>query len=229
MADFDKTPPPVYPDPPGYQDQHSSQSPPPGYQNQQGYQSPPPGYQDQYGYQSPPPGYQGQQGYQTPPYGYQEPYGYQDPYYGQAWYYNRPIGFLEAYKLYWLNAFNFNDRTSRAGYWWAYLMNFIINIILSSIFTSTMISTMFAYDFDFTNPLAYAGLGAGSVIYTIWGLANLIPGLSITVRRLHDVNKTWPWIFIALIPIVGGIILIVILATAAKYPPENRFSHLPQV
>jgi uncharacterized membrane protein YhaH (DUF805 family) len=31
------------------------------------------------------------------------------------------------------------------------------------------------------------------------------------VRRLRDAGKAWPWIFIALVPIIGAIWLIVLL------------------
>ena len=45
-------------------------------------------------------------------------------------------------------------------------------------------------------------------------LANLIvtivPGLPLAVRRLRDAGKSWPWLLISLIPIIGGIWLIVL-------------------
>jgi len=49
------------------------------------------------------------------------------------------------------------------------------------------------------------------VLITLYCLAAFIPGLSLTVRRLRDAGKNWPWIFINLIPFIGGIWLIVIL------------------
>ena len=196
--------------------------------NQQ--QQPPPGY-EQY-QQQPPPGYQ-QQYYQPPPY----MYGYEGP--------NRPVGFLEAYKAYWKNYVNFNDRTSRAGYWWVVLMNIIISTLLTIpilIFTAGLLSyglgdPVSSYDpyyaADFVaSPLAMysvTGFGIVYLISSLWSLANLLPGLAIGVRRLHDVGKSWVWMLIALIPIVGGIIFIVFLATAQKHPPENQFAYLRQV
>jgi uncharacterized membrane protein YhaH (DUF805 family) len=38
----------------------------------------------------------------------------------------------------------------------------------------------------------------------IYGLAALIPGLAVSVRRLHDINKSGWWILISLVPGVGG-------------------------
>jgi uncharacterized membrane protein YhaH (DUF805 family) len=39
-----------------------------------------------------------------------------------------------------------------------------------------------------------------------------VPSLPVTVRRLRDAGKPWAWIFIGLIPLVGSIWLIWLLA-----------------
>jgi len=44
----------------------------------------------------------------------------------------------------------------------------------------------------------------------IYGLAALIPGLAVSVRRLHDINKSGWWILISLVPGVGGLILLIL-------------------
>ncbi len=48
-------------------------------------------------------------------------------------------------------------------------------------------------------------LGYGLIYRLYYSLAILIPGLAVTVRRLHDVGKSGWWIFISLVPIIGGI------------------------
>jgi uncharacterized membrane protein YhaH (DUF805 family) len=139
--------------------------------------------------------------------------------------YTRPVGFLDAYKSYWVNMFNFNDRTSRAGFWWVILVNtmcliaFVVIMILNAVeisFLLESIGAVFGRQFPGAFPL---------IIYAIWGLANL----SITVRRLHDIGKRWIWIFLLLIPYAGFIILIVFLAIPSVYPPKNQFGLLRQV
>ncbi len=95
---------------------------------------------------------------------------------------------LNYYVDMWKNFANFSGRTNVPAYWWASLVNFIISTILGYI--------------------PYVG-----IIYT---LAVLIPGLSITVRRLNDAGKAWGWIFINLIPLVGQIIFIIMLCKPSK-------------
>lgn len=51
------------------------------------------------------------------------------------------------------------------------------------------------------------------ILYFIYAFAVLIPGFAVAVRRLHDVGKSGWMVFIALIPLVGPIWLLVLLAT----------------
>jgi len=50
----------------------------------------------------------------------------------------------------------------------------------------------------------------------------IIPGFTISVRRLHDINKSGTHLLLALIPIVGGLILLVFYCTAS-YPIDNKW------
>jgi len=94
------------------------------------------------------------------------------------------------------NYANFNGRARRKEYWMFTLFHFLIIIalfILASVFESQWIA----------------------IIVVIYYLATIIPRIAVTIRRMHDVDKSgsgW-WILIAFIPLVGIIWLIVLLAT----------------
>jgi len=66
----------------------------------------------------------------------------------------------------------------------------------------------------------------GLIVSIIFGLAVFLPSLAASVRRLHDTGKSGAAIFIALVPFVGSIILIVWLATAGN-PGPNQYGELP--
>lgn len=73
---------------------------------------------------------------------------------------------------------------------------------------------------------AVEGMGYGA-IYGIYVVAMLIPGLAVLARRLHDINKSGWWFFIAFLPIVGGIWLLVLLVTEGtrgdnQYGPDPK-------
>ena len=101
---------------------------------------------------------------------------------------------IEAYKSLWTRAFDFSGRSNRGDYWWAALVNLIVVIIL---FLLVATSESFLS------------------IYYLYSFASFIPGLSLVVRRVRDAGKAWFWIFINLIPIVGGIWFLVILCQPA--------------
>lgn len=86
----------------------------------------------------------------------------------------------------------FTGRARRQEFWMFALFNVIAAIVL------------FAVDM---------ALGTYPLLYVIYALAVLLPGLGVTVRRLHDTGRSGWWILIDLIPFVGAIILIVFLAT----------------
>jgi uncharacterized membrane protein YhaH (DUF805 family) len=48
-----------------------------------------------------------------------------------------------------------------------------------------------------------------------------VPGLAVLVRRLHDVGKSGWMYFIALIPIIGAIWLLVLLFTDSQQGDNN--------
>ncbi len=90
------------------------------------------------------------------------------------------VDFVTAIKLFFQNYANFEGRATKSEYWWAVLFNVLASTAVSFI--------------------PYVGAVAS--------VALLIPGLSVSVRRLHDTGKKWTYMLIELIPIVGVILLI---------------------
>jgi len=94
------------------------------------------------------------------------------------------------------NYTNFTGRARRAEFWWYFLANLIISIALSIIDAA----------------LGW-GSGYGGVLSGLYGLAVLLPGIAVGIRRLHDTDKSGWWLLLVFIPIVGIIVLIVFWAT----------------
>ncbi|MFJ6834932.1 DUF805 domain-containing protein [Streptomyces sp. NPDC091209] len=101
----------------------------------------------------------------------------------------------------------FNGRARRQEYWMFALINVIIYVALLVIDLSL--------------------LGTG-VIAPLYELAVLLPSLAVGVRRLHDTGRSGWWTFIALVPLVGGIILLVFLASDTK-PEANQYGPSPKL
>lgn len=74
----------------------------------------------------------------------------------------------------------FTGRAPRAEYWWFYLATVIVQIPLTIV--------------DKT-------IGEWSPLSSLFSLATFIPWLAVTVRRLHDTNRSGWWLLTLLIPI----------------------------
>ena len=89
----------------------------------------------------------------------------------------------------------------------------------------------FAYGNAISNPRnesALIALGGTAIIYMVIGLALLLPGLALTVRRLRDAGFHWALIFIVFIPL-GSIVLLVLLAMPTKEEATPAISEAQEV
>ena len=76
-----------------------------------------------------------------------------------------------------------------------------------------------------------AGVIGGKIGGSLLGLytcAVTVPGWAVTVRRLHDTNRSGWWMLIGLVPFIGAIVLLVFLAQES-HAIENEYGPIPQV
>jgi uncharacterized membrane protein YhaH (DUF805 family) len=102
----------------------------------------------------------------------------------------------------------FDGRSRRTEFWMFVLINAIIQAILN-------------------------GLQRAADSWVLWlisglyGLFVLIPGIAVTVRRLHDSNHRGWWWWLWIIPVIGWIWLLVLLCLDST-PGPNRFGPNPK-
>ena len=101
---------------------------------------------------------------------------------------------------------DFNGRARRTEYWMFVLFNIIFSIA--------------------ANALDYI-LGTSGVISGLYALAVFIPSLAVSVRRLHDVNKSGWMLLVLLIPVIGFIWLLVLMIMEGT-PGENQYGPNPK-
>ena len=115
---------------------------------------------------------------------------------------------INAIKNFFKGYVDFSGRSTRPDYWWIGLANIILSIPFDIVYGSAIANP--------DSEAAITTLGLFVFIYLIFSLAVLLPGLALTVRRLRDAGFHWALIFVAFIPMVGGIALLVLLAMPTK-------------
>jgi uncharacterized membrane protein YhaH (DUF805 family) len=106
----------------------------------------------------------------------------------------------------------FSGRARRKEYWMFVLFNIIFSFVAAFL----------------DNVLGIADKSTGYGIFSIlYSLGVLLPSLAVAVRRLHDIGKSGWWYFIALIPLIGGIWLLVLFATDGQ-PGVNQYGPNPK-
>lgn len=99
----------------------------------------------------------------------------------------------------------FNGRARRAEYWMFTLVSLIVSLVL------------FGIDM---------ALGISPVLEVLYSVAVLLPGIAVGVRRLHDTDRQGWWLLLFLVPVIGLIILIVMLAKDSV--PPNQYGPNPK-
>jgi uncharacterized membrane protein YhaH (DUF805 family) len=120
---------------------------------------------------------------------------------------------VQIYKQFWTCGIRFAGRTRRRDYWLSLIMNFIVLFFCA------------ALDLLIEMPIF-------SVILT---LAMIVPGIAISVRRLHDIGKSGWWYLIILAPLVGGIVMLIFTCIESEAgenmyganPKGNAGTHVP--
>ncbi len=90
------------------------------------------------------------------------------------------------------NYVNFEGRARRAEFWWFGLANLIVEIVLVGLGRA---------------------VGIFYVVYGLYALAMVLPGIAVAIRRLHDTGKSGLFLLLVFVPFVGAIVLLVFFLT----------------
>jgi len=106
----------------------------------------------------------------------------------------------------WKKSFVFAGRARRSEFWLFALFNALAAILL----------------------LVVDGLiGTGGILYYLYVLASICANISVTVRRLHDTDRSGWWYWIVLVPFVGAVILFIFMVLDGT-PGPNTFGKDPK-
>ncbi len=106
-------------------------------------------------------------------------------------------------------------RASRSEYWFFYLFNVLL--VIAAILVIGIVGA-----------ITHAGILTGLLylVFVVASLGLILPGIAVTIRRLHDTDHSGWWVWIALVPLLGVILLIVWYCTQGTSGP-NKFGDDP--
>ena len=122
------------------------------------------------------------------------------------------MNFFESIKSCLIKYTDFSGRSMRSEYW-----NFAVFVSILYIVAEYIDVKIAGVPY-----LDYYGFGTLSIILTI---VTIVPETSVSVRRLHDINKSGWWLLLALTVI--GIIPLIYWAYLKGDEKENRFGKNP--
>jgi uncharacterized membrane protein YhaH (DUF805 family) len=102
----------------------------------------------------------------------------------------------------------FSGRASRSEFWYWILFGFLGGIVI-------FLFDAFIFRMPQIRPLGI-----------LFSLAIIIPNISVTARRLHDINRSGWWQLLLFIPLIGWILLLIWECTKGN-ENTNRFGDNP--
>ena len=109
-----------------------------------------------------------------------------------------------------LNYANWTGRATRAEFWWFTLFSTILGIVFR------IIDAVIGIPF----------IGNMGFVTLVGSLFLFIPSVMVTIRRLHDVDRSGLWIFIVLVPLIGAFWLLYYYVSGGT-SGTNRFGDDP--
>lgn len=128
---------------------------------------------------------------------------------------------IEAYKKFWKGYVDFTGRSTPLDYWFAYSAHVLI------LFAWYLLLAVFERMAAETGSSDLFTIGVIlPLIFFAYGVATVLPGIAITVRRLRDAGYHWAFIFLRFALGIGGIILLVLYCQPTKVEfPFNNFNN----
>ena len=121
----------------------------------------------------------------------------------------------ESSSSFYRNYLNFSGRATRSEYWWKIFELLGASVIVYIVYLAGMVWGK--------NYLLIISLVLALVLF----FGNILGLLSLSIRRLHDTNRSAWWLLIDFVPLFGHIILLIFFVTPStvgpnKYGPADR-------
>ena len=119
---------------------------------------------------------------------------------------------LDGFIKFWTRTFDYHGTTSRREFWWGVLGNSIIMLVLVALWIVSV--TCFT-------PMLNTFSTVMTIALALFSLVEIIPSVTLIIRRMHDIGRSGFFIFVLFIPLIG-FIWYIYLVTRRGVP--NKYS-----
>lgn len=102
----------------------------------------------------------------------------------------------DGFKKFWTRALDYRGTTSRREFWWGVLGNALIMVALLGLWIVSITCV---------KPMVNTFSIITTVLFALFCIVELIPSITLIIRRMHDIGKSGFYIFVLFISIFGFI------------------------
>jgi uncharacterized membrane protein YhaH (DUF805 family) len=117
----------------------------------------------------------------------------------------------QAVARFWRKYTVFSGRASRSEFWWWYLVSFVVSAVLGVVGLAVAGGPR-------TDPTDFSPFGAEVLIPQVWSVLTFVGMVALSVRRLHDSNRSGWWYLLTLPGVVSSVLMLVVLT---RLEPEQ--------
>ena len=103
----------------------------------------------------------------------------------------------------------FTGRARRSEFWYFVLISVLIGLVLGML------------DAVIRKVIGFGPLGI------VYGLAVLVPGIAVSIRRLHDTDRSGWWLLLGLVPLVDLVLIVFLVEDSMA--STNRYGQNPKL
>ncbi|MBN8553649.1 MAG: DUF805 domain-containing protein [Caulobacterales bacterium] len=117
-----------------------------------------------------------------------------------------------------LNAYRgyaqFDGRAGRREFWSFFVFFVVVGAVLS------IVDNIFFGGSSISSGPGWSVTDGFQPLTSIFGIVSLVPGVAVSIRRMHDIGKSGWWVLVGLIPLIGWIWLLILAAGQGDAEPN---------
>lgn len=126
--------------------------------------------------------------------------------------------------------FEISGRSQRREFWLFFLALWLANSAIMALFAtpeSQQATAANGYGYGYAYFLTWHTSLAGQFLIGLLAIFTMIPSYTVSIRRLHDIDRSGWWLLVWLVPFIGWLVLLIFFCLDGTYG-RNRYGRDPR-